>query len=183
MKLVILSGSLRKDSYNTKLAHAFAQYAPKDVEAQIVDISALPFVNEDVEADMPQSVRDFHNAISGADGVIFVTPEYNRSYSPVLKNAIDWGSRPDGESKWEGMPAAVVGATLYNLGTFGAQQHLRQVLMYLDMPTMQQPEFYLEQAATRFDQNGALADQHTIDKVNEFLSRFVAWAQKNARTS
>lgn len=182
MKFIILSGSLRKASFTTKLARAFVGRVPAGHSASIVDISQLPFINEDLEADLPQSVRDFHAAIKDADGVIFATPEYNRSYSPVLKNAIDWGSRPDGESAWEGMPAGVVGCTLYNLGAFGAQQHLRQVLMYLDMPTLQQPEFYLEKAAERFDENGELTDVHTGEKIDEFWAAFVAWAQANRRS-
>lgn len=182
MKFIILSGSLRKESFTTKLAKAFIDRVPTDHEAHIVDISELPLINEDLEANLPQSVSDLHVAIKQADGVIFATPEYNRSYSPVLKNAIDWGSRPDGESAWEGMPAGVVGCTLYNLGAFGAQQHLRQVLMYLDMPTLQQPEFYLERAAERFDSEGNLTDAHTIEKIEQFWTTFVAWTEANKRS-
>lgn len=181
MKFIILSGSLRKESFTTKLAKAFVERVPVEHEAHVVDISQLPMINEDLETDVPQPVRDLHAEIRAADGVIFATPEYNRSYSPVIKNAIDWGSRPDGESAWEGMPAGVVGCTLYNLGAFGAQQHLRQVLMYLDMPTLQQPEFYLERAAERFDEDGKLTDQHTGEKIDEFWSTFAAWTQANKR--
>lgn len=181
MNFIILSGSLRKESFTTKLARAFVEHVPAGHEARIIDISQLPLINEDLESNLPRSVTDLHKAINSADGVIFATPEYNRSYSPVLKNAIDWGSRPDGASAWEGMPAGVVGCTLYNLGAFGAQQHLRQVLMYLDMPTLQQPEFYLERAAERFDANGTLIDHHTGEKIDEFWNLFVAWAQANKR--
>jgi len=172
---------MRKGSYNTKLAQAFISQAPEGVTAKIFDIANLPFVNEDLETNLPQSVLDLHQAINEANGVIFITPEYNRSYSPMLKNAIDWGSRPDGQNAWEGMPAAVAGATLYNLGTFGAQQHLRQVLMYLDMPTLQQPEFYLEKAAEKFSSSGILTDDHTKEKIDELWSRFMVWASKNKR--
>jgi len=179
MKFIILSGSLRKESFTTKLAKAFAARIPAGHEAIVLDISQLPMINEDLEADLPQSVKDLHATIKAADGVIFATPEYNRSYSPVIKNAIDWGSRPDGENAWEGMPAGVVGCTMYNLGAFGAQQHLRQVLMYLDMPTLQQPEFYLERSAERFDENGALTDQHTGEKIDQFWESFIIWTQKN----
>ena len=181
MKFIILSGSLRKESFTTKLAKAFVERVPAGHEVRIVDISQLPLINEDLEANLPQPVLDLHEAIKAADGVIFATPEYNRSYSPVLKNAIDWGSRPDGESAWEGMPAGVIGCTLYNLGAFGAQQHLRQVLMYLDIPTLQQPEFYLERAAERFDAKGGLTDHHTGEKIDEFWRLFTAWTQANIR--
>jgi chromate reductase len=182
MRIIALSGSLRKESYTTKLLQAFKKYAPSEVEMEILNISTLPLINEDLEANLPQSVRDLYSAIRSADGALFATPEYNRSYSPVIKNAIDWGSRPDGESAWEGLPAGVVGSTLYNLGTFGAQQHLRQVFMYLDMPTLQQPEFYLEKAASKFDQNGELIDEHTKEKIAEFWSAFCEWIRKNKRT-
>ena len=182
MKFIILSGSLRKESFTTKLAKGFIEHVPAPHEATIIDISNLPLINEDLEIDLPQTVSDLHTSIKAADGVIFATPEYNRSYSPVLKNAIDWGSRPDGENAWEGMPAGVVGSTLYNLGTFGAQQHLRQVLMYLDMPTLQQPEFYLEKAAEKFDEAGNLIDEHTKEKIDEFWASFIDWNQRNKRT-
>lgn len=179
MKVIAISGSLRKESYTTKLLKAFQKRAPAGVVVDIFDISKLPMINEDLEADLPQTVKDLHAAIKDADAALFATPEYNRSYSPAIKNAIDWGSRPDGENAWESMPAGVVGATLYNLGAFGAQQHLRQVLMYLDMPTLQQPEFYLEKAASKFNPDGALTDLHTKEKIDEFWAAFVTWIEKN----
>ncbi len=181
MKIITFSGSLRKDSYTTKLVRAFASRAPEGVEVECIDISRLPMINEDLEAAMPEEVTELHQAIDSADGVIFATPEYNRSYSPDIKNAIDWGSRPDGDNHWEGMPAGVVGSTLYSLGAFGAQQHLRQVLMYLDMPTMQQPEFYLEHAGDKFDENGNVTDEHTKEKIDEFWSAFIGWVEKTKR--
>lgn len=181
MKVIAFSGSLRQRSYTTKLVKAFEAQAPANVEFTIVDISSLPLINEDLETTMPQSILALHEVIRGADAVIFATPEYNRSYSPVLKNAIDWGSRPDGQNAWERMPAAVIGVTPYSLGAFGAQQHLRQVLMYLDMPTVQQPEFYLSNADEKFDNDGVLIDVHTKEKIDEFWSVFFNWAQKNKR--
>ena len=181
MNVIALSGSLRKESYTTKLIRAFQTYAPANTTVTLLDISQLPLINEDLEAQLPEAVQSLHRAIKQADGVLFATPEYNRSYSPVLKNAIDWGSRPDGENTWDGLPAAVVGATLYNLGTFGAQQHLRQVLMYLNMPTLQQPEFYLEHAAEKFNETGELTDTHTKEKIEELWTAFVPWIQKNKR--
>lgn len=180
MKVIALSGSLRKESYTTKLLRAFQKYAPESVTVEIFDISTLPFINEDLEENLPASVQDLHRAIKQADAALFATPEYNRSYSPVLKNAIDWGSRPDGQNAWDGMPAGVVGSTIYNLGTFGAQQHLRQVLMYVNMPVLQQPEFYLEKAGQKFDDAGELTDEHTHEKIVEFWGAFVQWIHKTA---
>jgi chromate reductase len=181
MKIIALSGSLRKESYTTKLVRAFQKYAPEPADVDIIDISALPLINEDLEDNLPESVQSLHRSIKEADAALFATPEYNRSYSPVLKNAIDWGSRPDGQNAWDGMPAGVIGATLYNLGTFGAQQHLRQVLMYVNMPTLQQPEFYLEKAGQKFNDAGELTDEHTREKIAEFWGAFMYWIQKNGK--
>ena len=183
MNIIALSGSLRTQSYTTKLLRAFAQNAPVGTTLTILDISTLPLINEDLEADLPQSVRDLHTAIAAADGVIFGTPEYNRSYSPVIKNAIDWGSRAGDDNAWDGMPAGVVGITPYSLGGFGAVQHLRQVLMYLNMPALQQPEFYVERASEKFNEAGELTDEHTKEKITEFWTAFTVWAEKTKRTS
>src|SRR5450432_4036881 len=172
------SGSLRAESYTTKLVLAFQHLAPVGVEVQIVGIGQLPLINQDLEKDLPQSVKDLHASIDRADAVLLATPEYNRSYSPVLKNALDWGSRPEGQNKWKRKPVAVVGCTPYNLGAFGAQHHLRQVLVYLDMPALQQPEFYLEHVADRFNAQGELTDTQTREKIGELWAAFVPWIQK-----
>lgn len=178
MKVALISGSLRTDSFNTKLAKAFAVAAPDDVDAQLVDIHDLPMLNEDLEANLPDAVSRLHAAIKAVDGVTLVTPEYNRSFSAAIKNALDWGSRPDGVNIWEGKPVAFAGATPYNLGTFGAQNQLRQVAMYLDMQPLQQPEFYLEHAASKFDGQGSLIDQKTHDKIVELWAAFVTLLQR-----
>lgn len=172
------SGSLRAESYTTKLVRAFQQLAPAGVTVNIVNIGQLPLFNEDLEKDLPQPVKDLHASIDGATAILLATPEYNRSYSPVLKNALDWGSRPEGQNKWQKKPVAVVGCTPYALGAFGAQHHLRQVLTYLDMPTLQQPEFYLGQVAQKFNAAGELTDQHTREKIAELWDAFVAWINK-----
>lgn len=172
-----ISGSLRRESYTTKLVKAFADLAPEGVTVKLIDISALPLINEDLEADLPQSVRDLHQEISECTAVLLATPEYNRSYSPVLKNALDWGSRPDGNNVWDGKPTAIVGCTPYSLGAFGAVHHVRQVLTYLNMPTMQQPEFYLAHAADMFDEHGKLTDESTREHIEKFWVAFVAWNQ------
>src|ERR1700743_2069633 len=159
IKVAAFSGSLRKDSFNTKLVKAFAELAPSGVTVDIIDISRLPLINEDLEADLPEVVRALHRSIESADAVLLATPEYNRSYSPALKNALDWGSRPEGQNKWNKKPALVVGCTPYALGAFGAIQHLRQVLVYLNMYPVQQPEFYLGKAGEKFDKGGQVRDE------------------------
>lgn len=169
------SGSLRKESFTTKLVKAFRDRAPSGVSVEIVAIGGLPLLNEDLEKNLPQPVRDLHASIERADAILLATPEYNRSYSPVLKNALDWGSRPEGQNKWKNKPTAVVGCTPYSLGAFGAQNHLRQILTYLDMPPLQQPEFYLGQVAQKFDDAGALIDPATRTKIDELWTAFIAW--------
>ncbi len=173
MNVAVISGSLRAESFNTKLARAFVAAAPEGVKAELIDIHNLPMLNEDLETNLPEPVVQLQQTIKAVDGVILVTPEYNRSFSAAIKNALDWGSRPDGVNVWEGKPVAFAGATPYNLGTFGAQNQLRQVAMYLDMQPLQQPEFYLERAAGKFDEQGKLTDQKTRDKIAELWTAFV----------
>jgi chromate reductase len=172
------SGSLRIESYTTKLVRAFQQLAPAGVTVNIVDIGQLPLINEDLEKNIPQPVTNLHSSIERADAVLLATPEYNRSYSPVLKNALDWGSRPEGKNKWDKKPVAVVGCTPYALGAFGAQNHLRQVLTYLNMYPLQQPEFYLGKVAEKFNAAGELIDQPTHKKIAELWDAFVPWINK-----
>lgn len=173
--IAAFSGSLRRESYTTKLAKAFKQLAPENVNVDIIDISQLPLFNQDMEVNLPQTVQKLHADIERADAILLATPEYNRSYSPVLKNALDWGSRPEGQNKWKGKPVAVVGCTPYKLGAFGAISHLRQVLMYLDMPALQQPEFYLGGAEDKFNEKGELTDEETKKMINEMWTAFVKW--------
>jgi chromate reductase len=176
--IAAFSGSLRKESYTTKLVRAFQKQAPETVRIELVDIGRLPLLNQDLESDLPESVKELHRGIERVDAILLATPEYNRSYSPVLKNALDWGSRPEGTNKWKGKPAGVIGCTPYNLGAFGAQHHLRQVLVYLDMPALQQPEFYLEKVADKFNSQGELTDGETRGKIDEFWVAFVPWINK-----
>lgn len=178
MIVAAFSGSLRKESYTTKLLKAFQQLAPEGITFDIVDISGLPFINQDLESDLPAFVKELHQHISAADAILLATPEYNRSYSPVLKNALDWGSRPAGQNKWKQKPVAVVGCTPYTLGAFGAVNHLRQVLTYLDMYTLQQPEFYLGGAEKKFNEQGALIDQQTKDMIQNMWTTFIEWINK-----
>jgi len=177
-KIAVISGSLRKESFNTKLAKAFIASAPENFETHLIDISALPMQNEDLEQNLPETVKAFQAAIKDANAVLLVTPEHNRSYSVAIKNALDWGSRPEGTNVWAGRPVGIAGCTPYNLGTFGAQQHLRQVVMYLDMQPLQQPEFYMEQAAGKFDDAGVLTDAKTQQKIAEFWQAFGTLIEK-----
>jgi chromate reductase len=178
ISIAAFSGSLRAESYNTKLVRAFQRLASGDVTVEIIDIGGLPLFNEDLEESLPESVRKLHTAIDGANAILLATPEYNRSYSPVLKNALDWGSRPEGQNKWAHKPVAVIGCTPYALGAFGAQNHLRQVLMYLDMYPLQQPEFYLAQAGEKFNAQGDLVDGDTSRRIQELWTAFIEWTQK-----
>jgi chromate reductase len=175
INIIALSGSLRKTSYTTKLANAFIKAAPVGVGVELLDISRLPLINEDLEADLPEPVRVLREQVQGADAVLLATPEYNRSYTPVLKNALDWASRPSGYNRWDGKPAAIVGCSPFTLGGFGAVHHLRQVLVYLNMPTMQQPEFYLQLIADKMNDKGDITDQSTHEHIDKFWRAFVTW--------
>lgn len=183
MKVIVFSGSLRRESFTTKLAHAFMSMAPEGAQTEFVPIGELPFINQDFENDLPEKVRELKQTIESADAVLLTTPEYNRSYSPVLKNALDWASRPHGQNSWEGLPTAVVGCSPGHIGAFGAVHHLRQVLVFLNMPAMQQPEFYLFDAASKFDDAGNLTDQATKEHIEGFWKAFVVWAERNAKTA
>lgn len=178
IKVAAFSGSFRKESFTTKLVKAFQQLSPENVSVEIIDISKLPLLNQDLEDNPPQSVKDLHASIEQADAILLATPEYNRSYTPALKNALDWGSRPQGKNKWKGKPVAVVGCTPYALGAFGAVHHVRQVLVYLDMPALQQPEFYLGKVAEKFNAEGILTDDETRTKITELWAAFVPWINK-----
>ena len=181
MNIVAFSGSLRKDSYNTKLVKAFAHLAPRGVTVNIAPIGNLPLINQDLETNLPPAVKELHKHIEAADAILLATPEYNRSYSPVLKNALDWGSRPEGENKWDKKPVLVIGCTPYSLGAFGAQHHLRQVLVYLNMYPLQQPEFYLANAGEKFNDQGQLTDEETKKLVSKVWNSFIEWIGKVGR--
>ena len=172
-KIAALCGSLRAESYNRKLLRAFQKLAPGNVVMRTLEIGELPLMNEDLEANLPKKVQELHSGIQWADAILLITPEYNRSFSPAIKNALDWGSRPAGKNSWDGKTVAVAGCTPYALGAFGAQNHLRQVLMYLNMRPLQQPEFYLSGAADKFDMKGELTDETTMKKIQDLWTAFL----------
>lgn len=180
-KVAVLVGSLRKASYNRKMALALAKLAPETMKLDIVEIGGLPFYSEDDEANAPAPWIAFRDQVRSADAVLFVTPEYNRSVPGVLKNAIDVGSRPYGASVWSGKPGAVVSVSPGAIGGFGANHHLRQSLVFLDVPTLQQPEAYIGGAASLFDDAGDIAKEDTRKFLTKFLTAFGAWIEANAK--
>ncbi|WEL53956.1 NAD(P)H-dependent oxidoreductase [Pseudomonas kermanshahensis] len=176
--VAVVVGSLRKDSYNRKVARALSELALSSLALKIVEIGDLPLYNEDVEATAPASWKRFRDEIRRSDAVLFVTPEYNRSVPGCLKNAIDVGSRPYGESAWSGKPTAVVSVSPGAIGGFGANHAVRQSLVFLDMPCMQMPEAYLGGAANLFEESGKLNDK-TRPFLQGFVDKFAAWVKLN----
>lgn len=175
--VAVLVGSLRTESFNLKLAKAMRQIAPGNLKLEIVEIRDLPLYNEDLEQNVPAAWTIFRDAIRQTDAVLFVTPEYNRSVPGVLKNAIDVGSRPYGKSVFARKPAAIASLTGGVLGAFGANHHLRQSLVFLDMPALQQPELYLGGAAKMFDAEGNFVQDSTKQLVLKFLTAFASWIE------
>ena len=174
-KVAVLVGSLRKASYNLKMAKALIALTPSSLSLQIINIGELPLYNEDLEATVPEQWKVFREQIKTFDGVLFITPEYNRSVPAVLKNAIDVGSRPYGKSVWDGKPGAVVSVSPGNIGGFGANHHLRQSLVFINVPAMPQPEAYIGGAAKLFDDSGNLAIESTKEFMAKFMKSFANW--------
>ena len=166
--VAVIVGSLRKESFNRKMAKAIAAMAPATLRLDIVEIGQLPLFNQDLEASPTAEVTAFKERIARADALLFVTPEYNRGVPGVLKNAIDVGSRPYGKSAWNGKPGAVISVSPGAIGGFGANQHLRQSFVFLNVPCMQQPEAYLGGAGSAFDESGKLSET-----VKPFLQSFI----------
>ncbi|HEV7502783.1 MAG TPA: NAD(P)H-dependent oxidoreductase [Vicinamibacteria bacterium] len=179
--VAVIVGSLRKGSLSRLTAQALAALAPPSLRLEIVEIRDLALYDQDLDVQPPAPWTAFRERIARADAALFVTPEYNRSVPGVLKNAVDVGSRPYGHSVWSGMPAAVVSVSPGPLAAFGANHHLRQSLVYLDMPTLQQPEAYVGGAATLFDADGALTNDRTREFLTKLMQAFAAWVEKNGR--
>ncbi len=182
-KVAVLVGSLRKDSFNRKMAHALAALAPDGMRLDIVEIGGLPLYNQDddVPGKVPAAWQALRDQMKAADAVLFVTPEYNRSVPGVLKNAIDVASRPYGQSAFDGKPGAVVSVSPGAIGGFGANQHLRQMMVFLNVPMLQQPEAYVGGAATLFDDKGNLANPSTREFMGKFMQAFAAWIARNGK--
>jgi chromate reductase, NAD(P)H dehydrogenase (quinone) len=179
-KIAVVLGSQRKDSFTRKLAKALVQLAPSTLELEIVETGPLPMYNQDDETDTPPpAYTEFRRRIGEADGVLFCTPEYNRSIPGVLKNAIDVGSRPYGKSVWNGKPCGIVTLSPGALGGFGANHHLRQCLVFLNMPCLQ-AEAYVGGIATKFDEGDNLADESTRKVLQGFVDAFAPWVERHA---
>ena len=178
-KIAVLVGSLRKDSFNRKLAHGLAKLAPTDFTLELLEIGDLPLYNQDDDASQPAPAKRLKAQISAAQGVIFVTPEYNRSIPGVLKNAIDHASRPYGQSAFAGKPAGIIGVSVGVIGTAAAQQHLRAILGYLDMPTLGQPEAYIQMKDGLFEPDGSIGAA-SRKFLQGWMDRYVALVKRYA---
>ena len=179
IEILGIVGSLRKDSYNRFALLAEQELVPHGAVLNLMELHGIPVFNQDNELPQPESVIEFKRRILAADAILFATPEYNYSLPGVLKNAIDWASRPYGESAWQGKPTALMGATVGGLGTARAQYHLRQILVTLDMPVVNQPEVMISNAAQRFDQDGKLTDAPTRKNLQLLLEALVRLARNN----
>lgn len=173
-KIAVVVGSLRRESFNAKLAGAIMKLAPSDLVLSRLQISDLPLYNQDDDGNQAPQVKRLKQEISSADGLLFVTPEYNRSVPGVLKNAIDHASRPYGQNAWAGKPAGIVGISPGALRTAMAQQHLRNILAYLDVPTLGQPEAFFQAKDGTFDEAGNI-DADSRKFLQRWMDRYVAW--------
>ncbi|MDR4888323.1 NAD(P)H-dependent oxidoreductase [Fredinandcohnia sp. QZ13] len=174
-KIGIILGSLRKESFSKKIANNVASLFPEGYEAEIVEIGNLALYNQDFddENNVPAEYTAFRNKMKEIDAVLFITPEYNRSVPAVLKNALDVGSRPYGASVWNGKPAAIISQSPGNLSAFGANHHLRQSLVFLNMPIVQQPEAYIGNVIGLLDDEGKIKDEGTVEFLQSFVNAFV----------
>ena len=174
VKILGIPGSLRKGSYNRKLIHVAQKLLPSGATMEVFDITGIPPFSEDDEKNVPQKVGEFKTAIRRADAILFATPEYNYSIPGVLKNAIDWASRPYGDSAWLGKPAAIIGASIGRFGSARGQYHLRQVCVFLDMDVINQPEVQVGGASDMFDAQGNLTHESSRESLAELLKALVA---------
>jgi chromate reductase len=179
--VAVIVGSLRKESFNRKGAKALAELAPAALKLNILEIGQLPIYNQDGDENPPAEWTAFRDRIRAADAVLFATPEHNRSVPAALKNALDVGSRPYGESAWSGKPGAVISASPGAIGGFGANHHLRQSLVFLNVPAMAQPEAYIGGADKLFDANGKLVSDGTREFLRSFIQAYDAWIDANTK--
>jgi len=178
----VFVGSLRKDSFNRKMAHALATAAAESLKLSIIEIGHLPLYNQDDDAKPSPVWTSFRQQIKALDAVLFVTPEYNRSVPGALKNALDGASRPYGQNAWNGKPGAVVSVSVGAISGFGANHHLRQSLVFLNVPTMPQPEAYIGSAADLFDDSGKIKKDETREFLKGFMQAFADWVAANRKS-
>jgi chromate reductase len=179
--VAVLVGSLRRESINRKFAQALAKLAADKLEFRFVEIGDLPHYNDDLWQDPPKSVLRLKQDIESADAVLFVTPEYNRSFPGVLKNAIDWANRPWGKNSWKGKPSAIIGTTPGAIGTAVAQNALRPVINLIDTVIMNQPEVYFTYKAELFAEDGSVKDEKTKEFLAGWVDKFAAWIEKTGK--
>jgi chromate reductase len=178
--IAVIVGSLRKESFSRKIAKALIELAPESLSLEILEIGELQMYNQDLEEVPPAAWTEFRSRLKGFDGVLFVTPEYNRSVPALMKNAIDIGSRPYGKNSWDGKPGGIVSVSPGALSGFGANHHLRQSLVFVNVPAMQQPEAYIGNAAKLFDNNGKLTDESTREYLRKFIDAYAKWVVRNS---
>ena len=177
-KVAVLIGSLRRDSFSRKTANAIAALAPTNLQFEQIPIGELPLYDQDLETQTPPAAWvEFRRKVATADALLFITPEYNRSVPAVLKNAIDVGSRPYGQSVFDGKPGAVISVSIGAIGGFGANHHLRQSLTFLNVPVLQQPEAYIGNAGSLFDETGRLQNEGTEKFLRTFAAAFGKWIE------
>ena len=179
IKIAVVVGSLRKDSLNRKFVNGLEKLAPADFQFVHLQMDALPHYNQDDDQTPPEAVKAFKAEIKSAHGILFATPEYNRSIPGVLKNAIDHASRPYGQSAWAGKPAGIVGVSVGATGTALAQQHLRNICAYLDMPTLGQPEVFIQAKDGLFNADGSIGDA-SKKFAQGWMDKYVAWVKKHS---
>jgi chromate reductase, NAD(P)H dehydrogenase (quinone) len=177
-RILGIAGSLRRESYNRAALRAATQLVPEGATIKIFELDGIPGFNQDEEQNPPPKVVELKRQIRDADAILFVTPEYNYSVPGVLKNAIDWASRPYGDSAWNGKPAAIMGASIGTIGTARAQYHLRQMMVFLNMFPINQPEVMIGNAQERFDAQGNLTDDATKDFIRQLLQNLVEWTRR-----
>jgi chromate reductase len=177
-KVAVFAGSLRKDAYSRKVAKEFMALAPEGYQMEILEIGQLPLYNQDLDENPPKEWVDFRNRVREFDAFVFVTPEYNRSVPAALKNALDVGSRPAGQSVWGGKPAVVLSSSTGQYGGFGANHHLRQSFVFLDIQVLQQPEAYLAKVGEAFDENGVLVSDRTKELLKKVMDAYILWVEK-----
>ena len=179
--LLGFAGSLRQKSYNRSLLRACLELLPPDTALEIFDLEGVPLFNQDLEASLPPKVVEFKQKIKAADAILIVTPEYNYSIPGVLKNAIDWGTRPGGDNCWDGKPGAIMGVSLGLLGTARMQYHLRQVFVNVGVLALNKPEVMIGQAQQKFDADLNLTDEKTREFVQKLIVALVEWARRLER--
>ena len=177
-----IAGSLRRQSYNRSALRAAQQLGPEGATLEIFELDGIPAFNQDDEQNPPAKVVELKKRVRAADALLFVTPEYNYSVPGVLKNAIDWASRPYGDNAWEGKPAAIMGASIGNIATARAQYHLRQIFVFLNVLALSRPEVMIGNAADRFDENGNLTDETTKGYIERLLQALVEWTRRLQHT-